>query len=69
MTATAYWDSSLHKYQVVIADDDVISACEWLAEQGFDKRVSWRYLPLDFSRVIFEFVDNDTATLFKLRWL
>ena len=69
MTASAYWEPSLHKYQVVITASDVTSACEWLTEQGFNKRVSWRYQPLDYSRVIFEFVDKDTSTLFKLRWL
>lgn len=69
MTATNYWDTYLNKYQVVIAEDDVKSACEWLAEQGFNRWGSWRYHPFDFNRVVFEFVDNNTATLFKLRWL
>lgn len=69
MTATSYWESSLHKYQVVIAEDDVTSACEWLAEQGFDKLASWWYHSFDVGRAVFIFVDNDTAMLFKLRWL
>jgi len=69
MTANDYWTTSPHRYQVVIADSDVRSACEWLAEQGFNRWGSWRYHPFDFDRAVFEFVNKDTATLFKLRWL
>ncbi len=68
MTATEYWWTTPFKYKVVINDNDVINASDWLAEHGYHLWSEWNTMRVTDTRVMFEFKDEDTATFFKLRW-
>lgn len=68
MTSTDYWWTTPFKYKVVIHDDDVTNASEWLEDNGYHLWSEWNTMRVGGASVMFEFRDEDTATFFKLRW-
>lgn len=66
MTSTEYWGKSPYKYPVVIAEHELHNACDFLYDSGYPEHWSWHWLDRD--RIVFDFLNEDTALLFKLRW-